>query len=271
MNAVRVLATDLDGTLIPLAGSRENVRDLRLLEDELESRAIRLVYVTGRDFARVSHAIDEFGLPKPHGVICDVGATLITFENDQGGKSCARYEAHLGSVTRDFPVEPLLVELGRVNELRMQEADRQGRFKFSFYCEADASHDVGLRVTRLLQELAAPYEAVVSVDPFEGRGLIDVLPRGVNKASALDWWVVEQGFDSSGVVFAGDSGNDLAVFTAGYRSVIVGNAHDHVVAAARGAHSLAGWEGRLYVAQQAATSGVLEGVRYYVQRQNERG
>lgn len=266
MSVVRVLATDLDGTLIPLSGSRENMRDLVLLTRELEVQGTMLVYVTGRDFSRVCHAIEEFELPLPHGVICDVGSTLITFEPGQSGRSCVRYEAFLASTVGDYQVDQLLFEFDQLNGLRRQEADRQGRFKLSFWCEEAECFGLEEEVRRLLRELAAPYEAIVSIDPLERRGLIDVLPQGVNKASALGWWINQQRLGPEAVVFAGDSGNDLAAFLAGYRAIIVANASQRLVETVRAAHRSAGWLGRLYVSQQTATTGVLEGYRHYLEQ-----
>ena len=50
MQQMSVLATDMDGTFIPLQGNEENRRDLEVLCNELEQRRIDLVYVTGRLF-----------------------------------------------------------------------------------------------------------------------------------------------------------------------------------------------------------------------------
>ncbi len=58
-----VLATDLDGTLIPLANDEQNQRDLRQLKAELSDRDLSLVFVTGRHFESVQQAIAEYHLP----------------------------------------------------------------------------------------------------------------------------------------------------------------------------------------------------------------
>ena len=101
------------------------------------------------------------------------------------------------------------------------------------------------------------------VDPFTGEGLIDFLPQGVSKDYALRWWVEHTGRDEQTILFAGDSGNDLAALTAGYRSIVVANADESVAQAVSDAHQNAGWEDRLFLAQKPATSGVLEGLRHF--------
>ena len=47
-----VLATDLDGTLIPLPNEPQNQTDLETLAHELKSQGVTLIYITGRHFAR---------------------------------------------------------------------------------------------------------------------------------------------------------------------------------------------------------------------------
>ncbi len=64
-------------------------------------------------------------------------------------------------------------------------------------------------------------------------------------------------------MFAGDSGNDLAALSAGYRSIVVGNASKSVVEEVTAAHRAAGWQDRLFLASRPATSGVLQGFRYF--------
>jgi hydroxymethylpyrimidine pyrophosphatase-like HAD family hydrolase len=91
-----------------------------------------------------------------------------------------------------------------------------------------------------------------------------LLPAGVSKASALQWWCRERNLSQESVVFAGDSGNDLAAFVAGYQTVIVGNASGLIVQKVREAHHEAGWANRLLCAEGHATSGVLEGLRHFL-------
>ena len=108
-----------------------------------------------------------------------------------------------------------------------------------------------------------PYSVVQSVDPFTGSGLIDLLPKGVSKAYALAWWSQHVGLNSTAIVCAGDTGNDLAALTAGYRAIVVGNAERSLAKQVQEVHQRAGWSDRLYLARKPATSGVLEGCRWF--------
>jgi len=78
-SSARVLATDLDGTLIPLNGSDSNVSDLATLAEQLRPNNVQLVFVTGRHFESVTAAINEDRLPKPDWIFCDVGTTICVY------------------------------------------------------------------------------------------------------------------------------------------------------------------------------------------------
>ena len=62
-----VLATDLDGTLIPLDGNQQNQSDLQTLAAELERNDVTLVFVTGRHFESATRAMESFNCRGPIG------------------------------------------------------------------------------------------------------------------------------------------------------------------------------------------------------------
>lgn len=257
------LATDLDGTLIPLADAPENERDLAELARSVMELRIPLVYVTGRHLESVIGAIAQYDLPVPDWVICDVGTLL--YQRQAGGEliRVASYFEHLHQRIAAFPITQLPELVRSLPELRMQEARKQGPFKLSYYTQAEQLDVHAESLQKLLCEARAPYSIIASVDPFTGDGLIDLLPDGVSKGYALEWWVQHTQRAPEQIVFAGDSGNDLAALTCGYRAIVVANARPEVVEAARAAHERSGWRDRLYVASRTATSGVLEGCRWF--------
>ena len=95
----------------------------------------------------------------------------------------------------------------------------------------------------------------------------------MSKAHALEWWVQYVRLNREAIVFAGDSGNDLAALVAGYRTIVVGNADRQLARQVHDAHHEAGWNNRLCLARGRATSGVLEGCRWFelVEPANEAG
>ncbi|QDV69876.1 Mannosylfructose-phosphate phosphatase [Rosistilla carotiformis] len=256
-----VLATDLDGTLIPLEGNPANRRDLLRLHNHFESADATLVFVTGRHLESARQAITDFQLPCPDWIVCDVGSTICRSSGDGRFESVAPYEACLDKLADGVSLADVHAALKSIDGLRLQESEKQGRFKLSYYADQAVLPTVTQQVGARISEL--PYSMISSVDPFNGDGLIDLLPRGTSKAFALQWWTEHVGREATDLIFAGDSGNDLAALTAGYRAIVVGNASDAVVQAARAAHRDAGWTDRLHVAREVATSGVLEGCRFH--------
>jgi len=137
--------------------------------------------------------------------------------------------------------------------LKLQPAELQSRFKVSYYAvDADAAclNGIGAR----LRESGIDADIIYS----SNRDL-DVLPRGVNKGSAVArlarWAAVPPGQ----VMVAGDTGNDLSMFEQGFRGIVVGNAHSVL-------RSLTG--DRVYQARGCFAEGVLEGVHYWTSEQS---
>lgn len=258
-----VLATDLDGTLIPLPGNAQNQADLRTLDRQIERNGATLTFVTGRHFESVAGAIEEFRLPWPAWIICDVGTSIYRRLPSGEFEPVVAYQRHQERIIAAMPILTLRQRLRTTRQLQLQEPEKQGRFKLSFYADAVRLSELVDRLQQELEQLGAPYSIVQSVDPFNGDGLIDLLPTSVSKAHALRWWIQFADLERQQVVFAGDSGNDLAALTAGYQAILVGNADRLLAQQVSDAHREFGWENRLYLARGTATSGVLEGCHWF--------
>ncbi|MBD3676451.1 MAG: HAD-IIB family hydrolase [Planctomycetaceae bacterium] len=257
----RVLATDLDGTLIP--NEEEQKPSLETLRTKLSHTNSQLVFVTGRDFGLTTEAISENELPRADWIICDVGTSVMHRVEDEPFELVEDYRQHLKSLCADLPREQLQQEFERWGELRLQEESKQGEFKLSFYTKADEIDDLEQRIQQWLTEHSAPWSVICSVDPFTNDGLVDFLPKNVSKAYALEWWRQHESWEQEEIVFAGDSGNDFAALTAGYLAVVVGNAHQSVINKVRQAMREREWLDRLHVAEGHSTTGVLEGCRAF--------
>ncbi|MCA9080329.1 MAG: HAD-IIB family hydrolase [Planctomycetaceae bacterium] len=257
-----VLATDLDGTLIPLDGESRQQADLIELTERLRTHEVLLVYVTGRHLESIEHVRRLHPLPRPNWIVSDVGTTLYRCDGT-APTLVPEYAAHLRSITGATTTQQLQLLLRGISGLRLQEDEKQGEFKLSFYVEAGRLRDITEEIEQLLAKQKAPYSLIHSVDPFNGDGLIDLLPRGVSKAHALHWWAEYTATPLQQLVFAGDSGNDLAVLTSGCRSVLVGNASRALADQVQAIHAAHGWHDRLYLPPEHATSGVLAGCQHF--------
>lgn len=258
-----ILATDLDGTFIPLPDEPDNETALKTFADAASGGTLSLVFVTGRHLDLVEEAISSHGLPRPNWIICDVGTSIYTRDDDGPFRPLEAYREQLAELVHGMSVEDLADALSVISTLRLQEPEKQGPFKLSYYVEKRFLDSVAAEVEGVLVESDAPYTLIHSVDPFTNDGLVDLLPQGVSKAYALEWWCRHQGLEMQDVVFAGDSGNDWAALVAGYRAIVVGNAPNDLVDRVKEEHERRGYRDRLYLATKPATSGVLAGCRWF--------
>lgn len=262
MTSRNVLATDLDGTLIPLMGNAENLDDLSRLTRSIRENRIPLVFVTGRHLESVKTAIVEYRLPEPDCIICDVGATVCQ-RSETGWETVADYATEMQIRLNRESLRDARGLFADSDVIRLQEPVKQSDFKMSFYVDAEHLASARDQLEKAITDQGIDGTIVASVDPFNGDGLLDVLPNQVSKAFALDWWCHHQGWSRPEIVFAGDSGNDLAALTAGYRTIVVGNAQPDLVQQVRERHRQNRWDDRLHVCKRDATSGVVEGCQHF--------
>lgn len=256
------LATDLDGTLIPLPEIPENTADLRAISTAREKTGMGLIYTTGRHFKSVLQAIEDFKMPIPDWIICDVGSSIY-HRSSNGFERFNSYENHLLELSGGTHRDVIQTRLQSVNGLEPQSPDHQQRYKISYESEVDTVDQLVDSVNSMLQKDGLPYYCMGSLDPFLNRGLLDVLPKGVSKAYALLWLSSHADFQPDEVVFSGDSGNDFAALVSGFRAIIVANASKGLADRVRQELSSRQLDDRLYLARGQATSGVLEGCRFF--------
>ncbi len=264
-----ILATDLDGTLIPgdhLPPDDPQLQALDILRERIAAESLEIVFVTGRHLASVIEVMQHKDLPQPQWIICDVGTSIFHREDaghDQPYRPLQSYVNHLDQIVGSFSISQLITQIGSHSDLILQEPAKQGAHKLSFYCNSRTIEEQVTAIEHQLQEMGAPYRVVSSIDPFNGDGLIDLLPLGTDKASALLWWAGFRDCDPDQIVFAGDSGNDFAALTAGFRAIVVGNADRGLAAHVAEQHRSVGHPERAFLASGHATAGVLEGCRHF--------
>ncbi|TXF97552.1 glucosylglycerol-phosphate synthase [Massilia arenae] len=225
-----VLATDLDGTL--LAGTHEARRRIR----ELFSGALpeaKLVFVTGRGLETVIPLLSDPTVPRPHYIIADVGATIVDAD-------LRPVEPLAHEIAARWPgSQAVLKALADFPELVRQSVPQERRV--SFYATEDA----------ITPALRAAVDALDCDLLFSAGRYLDVLPRGVGKGVAVRRLAEVAGFDPAHIVVAGDTLNDLSMFEAGFRGVVVGAAEPALVQAVRKMP-------RVVVADAAGCGGILQ-------------
>ena len=263
MNISRyLLASDLDGTLIPLERNAQRLREVAELVEAIEANPdLRLAYVTGRHLSLARAGIAEIGLPTPDWFVCDVGTSVYHaadsgYEPDQGYQEAMR--AAFGGLSGD----DVRNAIGSIDGLELQEEEKQGEFKVSYYAEGRPEPYLPMVEARL-EAAGARVNLVDSFDPVTRRGLLDVLPADVAKDFAVRYLHDHVGVPEDRLAYAGDSGNDRAAMLTGYRVIVVGNADEALKADLARESASRGIAERIYFAEHPYARGVLEGLRHF--------
>ncbi len=257
-----LLASDLDGTLIATKESyvsNEGIARLHKLFSHQSDN--RLAYVTGRGFDLALRGLAEHGLPTPEFLICDVGTSLYHRVDKEYALS-EGYQSKLRAIWGEGLFKEIDRLLSDFPECEQQAEDCQTEFKRSFFISVDDSVDKRLdSYAAILEKHGIAASIIFSVDPLTGKGLLDVLPKGVNKEFALTYLHELSGASRAEIVYAGDSGNDLAVFTSAWNAIMVSNTPERVKERARLERGASDFQ--LFEATKPCVEGVLEGCEHF--------
>ena len=265
-----ILCCDLDRTLLPNGLQDESAQSRQIFAEVIQQCGITLVYVSGRDLGLIKEAIAQYAIPIPAYAICDVGTSM--YQSDQ--QRWQPLEAWMNHLAQEWSEErraQLTQQFSEYPHLRLQEPQKQGRFKLSFYTEPevlDAAYIAGLEADLAKAGFSACL--ITSVDETKHIGLVDILPARASKYHAIDFLVQHLDKTFADTVFAGDSGNDLPVITSEVPSVLVNNAQASVKAQAQQEVATKGTQLACYVAQGNwhglngnYSAGILEGLVHY--------
>jgi len=266
-----LLCTDLDRTLLPNGPQTESSGARDKFKQLATQPGVTLVYVTGRDRRLVENAIDEYQLPDPDYVIADVGSTI--YEIQQGDwRYWDRWEQEISPDWQGKSHDDMHALFSDISALKLQEASKQKSYKLSYYIALDVDHKALLSsMHAILVKQQVRASLIWSIDELAGTGLLDVLPASASKQHAIEFLMQRLGFDVSNTIFAGDSGNDMAVLTSPIRSVLVANASTEIRHEAKQMALNMGQIEALYFAHGSFlgmngnySAGILEGVAHFM-------
>lgn len=225
---MKCIAADLDRTVIP-NGLEADDNSVQQFREVLEKYNLRLVYVTARRMESVLNAIERYDLPVPEAVIGQVGTTLH-YNVNGSFEQAEQWRQSILSAASNWNRSHLKENLDEFEELIIQAEKEQNEFKLSYILEDyNSLESVVPNVMKQVQELSnGDAEVTASADLNSGIAYVDILPTGITKLAALDFFRTENGLEVVDLLFAGDSENDLSVLLSHYPAVVVNNASESV-------------------------------------------
>lgn len=265
-----LLCTDLDRTLLPNGAQPESPEARPLFRKAAGHPALTLAYVSGRHKALLLEAIEAFDLPEPDFAIGDVGTTIYRIEDGEWHPWHA-WSTEIAPDWKGMSREDLAAIFADM-ELQLQEPEKQNSFKLSYYIPDEGEPRALLdEMQRRLTGAGIRASLVWSVDETAHIGLLDVLPERATKRHAVEFLMHALEIAPGRAVFAGDSGNDLAVLTSPLQSVLVRNATEDVRRQAIKLAEATGHAGSLYLARGGFkgmngnyAAGILEGLAHFL-------
>jgi sucrose-6F-phosphate phosphohydrolase len=264
---MKILATDLDRTLLPNGSWESDSEAISLFNDLTEKHGVLVVYVTGRNLALTENAIKEFGIRYPNILCSDVGTCIRKYEDGEW-KFDDGWIDHIKRESPKWDAMAIRDAVAVIDGVREQESEHLNQFKQSYYVEHEKNDQVLKKVNELVK---GKFDEVIvySFDSQDGKGLLDFLPASATKQTALEYVAETFGAANEDVVFCGDSGNDIFPLTAGFCGVLVKNADEQLVENVKKAMNK-NPELKVYFAkgnfkglQGYYTSGVIEGACHY--------
>ncbi|CAG0941696.1 Mannosylfructose-phosphate phosphatase [Candidatus Brocadiaceae bacterium] len=260
-----LICTDLDRTLLPNGKQAESPEARALFARLMARHEVYLAFVSGRHRALVEQAIADYQLPTPDWVIADVGSSIYAVHDDW--QAWHSWQHAIAVDWQDLTAPDLQTLFTDLTVLTLQESEKQNRYKLSYYLPLITDYnDLQLQMQQRLMEKNLAANLIYSIDEAASIGLLDVLPKRANKLHAIEFLMQQQGFTDENTVFAGDSGNDLAVLISHIPSVLVANADDNVRQQAQqqaNPEHLYCARGDFFGMNGNYSAGILEGIAHY--------
>jgi sucrose-6F-phosphate phosphohydrolase len=266
-----LICSDLDRTIIPNGYQEESAHARAVFRQLAEDSNIFLAYVSGRDKKLILDAIEEFYLPMPDYAIGDIGTTLYRIINDNWQLS-EDWSDEIGQDWKSLARGNLSEFLEDMEEIRLQEPEKQKQYKVSFYTDQNVDPQLLIKNIRdVLAEKDVRANIIWSVDEISTDGLLDIIPPRANKLHAIQFLMQQEHFPEDRTVFAGDSGNDLDVLTSGQQTILVKNATEDIRKEAIKKLSEKNLTNRLYLPRGNFfgmngnyAAGVMEGLAHFI-------
>jgi len=233
-----ILATDLDGTF--LAGDPAARHRLYRLVDQ--HPGIRLIFITGRGLEAVMPLLSDPAIPRPDVVVCDVGATVVD------GHTLQPLQPLQSMIDAHWPGEQVVAAAMRpFAALQRQDVPQERRC--SYFCDPDTLAPLRGQIQAAAQALGC--DVLYSADRY-----LDILPPDTDKGRTLSALARLLELPRERILVAGDTLNDLSMYTAGFRGVCVGDSEPALTAATATL-------GHTFHAEAPGCGGILEAIEHF--------
>ncbi|AXI78702.1 HAD family hydrolase [Peterkaempfera bronchialis] len=242
--AYRLIATDLDGTLLT-SGETVSARTVAALAAATAAGAVHIV-VTGRPASVTRPVFDAIGYTGL--AVCGQGAqvydagahrllTSVTLDRQLAAMALAKVEAEVGTLTvaahQDGLDGAMLAGPGfelTIADLPMVRLDGTGGLWRApinkLYIQHPGMTDDELATAA--RRVAGDLVGVV----MAGEGIVEILPLGLTKATGLSIAARRLGVTAEDTLAFGDMPNDVPMFGWARRGVAMANAHEQLKAVA---------------------------------------
>jgi Cof subfamily protein (haloacid dehalogenase superfamily) len=254
---VRLIAIDIDGTLLPSSGTTISRRNRRALHDA-QAVGLHIVIATGRRHQYAEPVLEQVGL-SPHTVMISsngsvvrhfdgelIGRTLLPVESARALCPALRPFGQTMVFTFDREHQPsLVVESMASLHLRVGawvEANRHDMVEIA-PLERAFDHDEAPIQAMLCGNIAQVRAAQQALEGMalaahitmqrteyaeRNLGILDLLPPGCSKGHALGDYARSVGLEASEVMAIGDNFNDQTMLEYAGQAVVMGNAGEEM-------------------------------------------
>ena len=249
---VRLVAIDVDGTLLPTFAQAISPRNARALKAAQEA-GITVALATGRRTAYTAPLLEGLGLRTDMPLITSNGAVIRTLGGDSIDRSQleARVARGLCGLLRPFGVLVFTFDKPGRGELVIEDLE-QVNGRISIWVEAnrnaievvkpleqaltDGEDPIQGMVAGGLSKMRRAEEALKASEwrgscecikteyPTRDLSILDLLPPGVSKGWALERLAARLGVDSRETMAIGDNWNDVNMLEWAGQAVMMGNA-----------------------------------------------
>ena len=147
---MKILATDLDRTLLPNGSWKGDNEAINLFNDLTEKHDVLVVYVTGRNLTLTEKAIKDFGVRYPDVLCGDVGTSIRKYQNGEW-KFDNGWIAHVRRTSPRWDAAAIREAVAKVDGMREQESEHLNQFKQSYYVDHNKNDEVLKKVDELVK------------------------------------------------------------------------------------------------------------------------